>query len=139
MLKNALTNISAREAIARIARKHGLRLVVLYGSVARGSETAMSDIDIGVLGTTLIPHEGEAVIAEELSKATGMPRIEVKSLHHASPLFLDQVMRGIVLFADTPTRAQEVALYAWKLAAESQPLRDARFKRVRERAVAYAQ
>lgn len=127
-----------RDACAGIARAHHLLLVVLYGSVARGTETPLSDIDIGILGAAPLSHEDEASIGEELARALGAPKIEVRSLHQVAPLFLQQVMSGgVVLFADTATRAQELGLYAWKMAAETKSLRDARFKKVKERIESY--
>ena len=121
-------------AIRRFVQVHGLRLVVLYGSAARGTETSASDIDIAVLGRSPLSHESEAVLAEELARATGMPRIEMKSLHRVSPLFLETVLRdGIVLYESKPGLVRALSLYAWKLSKESAHLREARYRKVRER------
>ena len=138
MLKEKLISAEMKNAIADIARAHRLRLVVLYGSVARDTETAMSDVDIGILGETLLSHEDEARIGEEIARAADMANVEVRSLHRVSPLFLYQVMsEGVVLFADTPSRAQELRLYAWKLSAETKRMRDLRYARVKARIEAY--
>ncbi|KKW22956.1 MAG: hypothetical protein UY70_C0008G0005 [Candidatus Kaiserbacteria bacterium GW2011_GWB1_52_6] len=121
-------------AIQCVARARGLRLVVLYGSVARGTETRASDVDIAVLAHSPLSPEDEAVIAEELAHETGLPNIEVKSLHRVAPLFLDTVLReGLVLYEDAPDRARALSLYAWKLSQESKFLRKARYHRARER------
>lgn len=138
MQKETFTTEEMRAQFARIAKAHRLRLIILYGSVARGTETAQSDVDIGILGETPLLYEEEALITEEIARITGVPDIEVRSLHRTSPLFLRQVTdEGTVLFADTPTRAQEFGLYAWKLAAETRRLRDARYMRTKERIDAY--
>ena len=138
MLKERLTSPRTKDAFADIARAHRLRLIVLYGSVARGAETAMSDIDIGVLGHSPLSHEDEAVIAEEMARVTALPRIEVKSLHRTPPLFLYEVMNeGVVLFADSPTRAQGLRLYAWKMAVETRHMREERYAQTKKRIEAY--
>lgn len=136
---NTRASIEAKKVeIERIAREYGLLLVVLYGSVARGTERAMSDIDIGVLGSVPISHEEEAELTEKIARATDLPHVEVRSLHRTSPLFLHQVMQdGIILYADSPTRARALALYAWQLATESAPRRHARYTRSKERIAAY--
>lgn len=139
MLKDTLTTEDMRERFAHIAKAHHLRLVILYGSVARGTATAMSDVDIGVLRAYPLSPEDEAFLTEEIARATDIPHIEVRSLHRVSPLFLRQVTHeGIVLFADTPTRARELKLYAWKTAAETKPMRDAKYTRMKERIATYA-
>ena len=121
-------------AVRRVAQKHGLRLVVLYGSVARGTQTQASDVDVAVLGHSVLSPEDEAIIAEEIAGATGLSRVEVKSLHRVAPLFLDTVLReGLVLYEDAPDRARALSLYAWKLSQESKFLREARYRRVRAR------
>lgn len=123
-----------KETLARVAPKLGLRLVVMYGSVARGKSTAMSDIDIGVLGAYPLSFEDEVTIGEAFAQAARLSKIEVKSLHQVSPLFLHKVMReGVVLYEDVAGRAQALRIYAWKLAVESKPLREASYARTREK------
>lgn len=138
MLKEKLLATDTKDVFADIARAHGLLLIILFGSVARGTETALSDTDIGVLGQAPLTHEEESLIAEEMAQKMDIPRIEVRSMNHASPFFLHQVMsKGIVLFADTETRAQELRLYAWKTATETRYLRDWRFAQTKKRIDAY--
>lgn len=138
MIKDDITSAAALDAMKNIAQKHRLLLVVLYGSVARGTETATSDVDIGVLGEEPLTLEDEARISEEFSLALKLPRIEVRGLHRVAPLFLHQVMSdGITLFADTPLRAQELRLYAWKMATETRYLRDRRYARTKARIEAH--
>lgn len=139
MEKSALVKKYAAAA-GEIARRHALRLLVLYGSVARGTATRESDIDIAILGRAPLIPEDEAVIAEELALATGESRIEVRSLHRASPLFVETVLReGVVLYEDAPELARFLSLYAWKLSKETAYLREARYRRARERIAAHVE
>ncbi len=58
-----------REAILRIATKHGARNVRVFGSVARGEADELSDIDLLVEfepGRSLLDHAALVVDLEEL-------------------------------------------------------------------------
>jgi predicted nucleotidyltransferase len=123
-----------QEAIRSVARAHKLRLIVLYGSFTRGTTSVRSDVDVGVLGENVLSAEAEAAIGEELVHVLDDARIEVRSLNQVSPLFLHSVMNdAVVLFEERSGIAAELKLYAWKLAAETKPLRDARYRKTRNR------
>lgn len=58
-----------KEAILTIARRHGLHNIRIFGSVARGEDTAKSDIDLLVdsdKGCTLLDIGGAIVKLQEL-------------------------------------------------------------------------
>ena len=130
--------VAHKDRMAEIAGRHDLVLVVLYGSVARGTETSASDIDIAIMGKRVLDFTDEAVIGEEMHKAIGGD-VSVHSLHHISPLFAHLVMQdGVVLFEDEPERAHAYRMYAWKLAAESKYLRDATYEQTVQNIRAYA-
>lgn len=124
-------------AYETLARRYGLRLIMLYGSAARGTDTPASDADIAVLGERPVSEEAAAAIAEDIARLTNVPAVSVHGMHRVSPLFLKSVMRGIVLWSDDPLLPRKLGLYAWKLAAETKYMRDARYARVRERIAAY--
>ncbi len=80
------------EALCRtLADLPGVRLAVLFGSTARGRETASSDLDVGVLleedgGTTLWQVE------TALAAAVARP-LDLVDLRRAPPLLRCQVAR----------------------------------------------
>jgi len=113
MLRDLFTTHDTKEKIALIAREYGIVLMVLYGSVARGTETAQSDIDIGILGDNPLSHEDSASIGEEIARELQLPAIEAHSLHHAAPLFY--LKSCTTVSSSSPTRRlvrQEFSLYA---------------------------
>jgi len=74
---------SAEDALRRIAVSEGLRLLVVYGSLAAGRGTPESDLDIGVLA------EGRAAVAaveRRVLEAALHPRPDVVDLGRASAL-----------------------------------------------------
>ncbi len=83
--------------IGPILRKYGITSVSLAGSVARGQETANSDIDliielnapIGLLTFARIKHELEATLGKRvdlLERSAIKPRIKKYLLHDEIPL-----------------------------------------------------
>lgn len=90
-----------KEAGRAIGERHGLRLVVLYGSVAKGAVKEDSDIDIAVLGKKVLEFKEIIDIIDEFTAALQINEIDVESLHHIDPLFRYQVMEdGILLYGD---------------------------------------
>lgn len=77
----------------------GLRLVVLFGSVARGGARSDSDVDIGVLGGGFWQQLAlGSALAGELGREP-----HVVDLHHASDVLSYEVARaGIPLFEGEP-------------------------------------
>ncbi len=88
---------SRREDILRIAAKHGARNVRVFGSVARGEDDEMSDIDLLVefeAGRSLLDHAGLWLELQDLlgckvdvvSERGIKPRIKERVLREAVPL-----------------------------------------------------
>ncbi|UEC43203.1 MAG: Polbeta domain-containing protein [Methanothrix sp.] len=88
---------SKREEILRIAAKHGARNVRVFGSIARGEDDEMSDIDLLVefeAGRSLLDHAGLWLDLQELlgckvdvvSERGIKPRIKERVLREAVPL-----------------------------------------------------
>lgn len=86
-----------RDAILRLASKHGIRRVRLFGSVARGEERADSDLDVLVdfePGRSLLDQVGFKQDLEELlggkvevvAEGGISPYLEAQILQEAQPL-----------------------------------------------------
>jgi predicted nucleotidyltransferase len=99
-----------REALAAVAQTHGLDLVVLFGSTARGQRRPASDLDIAVhfAGPRQDPPTlpEEARVEGSLLDLLGLRcDLDMVVLNDASPLLRWNVARhGIPLFAGSPTR-----------------------------------
>jgi len=94
-----------REAVAAVAERAGIDLVVLFGSVAQGRLRRESDVDIAVRFIEGKPEfEAEARVADELHEALRPARqLDLVVLNGASPLLLAEVAGdGFVLYAASP-------------------------------------
>ena len=93
-----LPAIPTSEQLQPIAQKFGVRLIVLFGSMARGKIHEESDIDIGVLTDRPITFNKRLKLWLELSSLFGAD-IDLAMLNHAEPVFGFQVARdGKLLF-----------------------------------------
>jgi predicted nucleotidyltransferase len=103
-----------RSAAARAGRAGGLRLVVLFGSVARG-ELGARDLDIAVL------HDGPidaGALAARLARELDVPEVDLCSLRDADPLLALGVARdGVPLWEAAPGEFSRFAARAVRLGA----------------------
>ena len=77
-------------------RQPGLRLVVLFGSRARGDATARSDWDVGYLGGEPLDREG---LSADLVAGLGTEAVDLVDLDRAGGLVRFRAARdGIVAF-----------------------------------------
>jgi predicted nucleotidyltransferase len=82
------------------ARQHGLRLLVLFGSRARGDASAHADWDFGYLSDgTMDP----LTLMATLASAVGSERLDLVDLAHASGLLRYRAARdGVLVYEATP-------------------------------------
>lgn len=84
--------LQQRDEIARIAAKHGVTRVRVFGSVARGDATAESDIDLLVdVGPTLSPWFPAGLILD--FEALLGRRVEVVTERALHPELRETVLR----------------------------------------------
>lgn len=92
---------SKKLKIAKLAKKHHLCYVVLYGSYAKGQARPNSDIDIAILGKKFIEFQELINLINEFVDIFETDEVDIKSLHHTDALFRYQVTRdGILLYGD---------------------------------------
>jgi uncharacterized protein len=84
-----------RDEVLRVAARHGAGNVRLFGSVARGEDTAESDVDllIDVTGETTPWFPGSLVV--DLEQLLGR-RVQVVIRRSLSPLIRDSVLQEAV-------------------------------------------
>ena len=102
-------------SIAGMARKRGLSLVVLFGSVAADAARTDSDIDIAVKFVGGDPGLLRTLeVQEEISGLFRGRKIDLSVLNRADPLFMKKIAeRCEILFAE-PGEAEAFLLMAFK-------------------------
>ena len=88
-----------REAVRPIAEEYEARLVILFGSLARGDERP-GDLDLAVRGDAPLPLVD---LTNELIRALQYQQVDLTDLMVADPVLLMMVARdGIPLYEATP-------------------------------------
>ncbi|MEA3344909.1 MAG: nucleotidyltransferase domain-containing protein [Chloroflexota bacterium] len=104
-------------ALREICQKHDLKLVILFGSRAKGCARQDSDYDVGVLRRQgIIPPEQFLELAYRLSRALDMGNVDLVDLRRASPLLKYEAARSArVLYEAEAGFFDCFHVYAWKL------------------------
>ena len=114
--------IPSAQELEPLARKHGLTLIVLFGSQASGRTHPGSDVDVAVMPShRLSLHEHGEVWAAlcDLFEA----EVDLGLLDHALPLFMVHVAEGQALYESEPWTWANFKLYARRLYWDTAPLR----------------
>ena len=121
-----------QKMIEQIARHYGLKLVIFFGSHARGTTHSKSDIDIGFLAERDFGLREIAEIEFEMAQKLNMPRLELTRLGGTSSLFLQQVVsEGQLLYEDAEGAYASFAVSVFKRFIDEKPLRDLKNKSLR--------
>ncbi len=111
----------AKANIVRVAKQNKLDFVVLFGSVARGTQRSGSDIDIAVF-----PQDPSvlSLVSEEIGTALKRNDVEVADLSIPSPYLWRAVARdGILLFEEKQGLFSQWRLRAMNLWFDTAPIR----------------
>src|ERR1035437_158320 len=105
--------------IEKIAEKHKLDLVVLFGSQAKNKATKESDIDVGVHCANGLNLDDKIAVARELAEVFQNENIDVSIISSNSPLLMRQILTdGKILYEKEKNLADNLKFYSWKLLAE---------------------
>ena len=79
--------------IQQILTRHGgIRLAILFGSLAKGRATPESDLDLAVLMDVPLSAETKMALIGDLSQAVGRP-VDLIDLHVAGESILGQILK----------------------------------------------
>lgn len=116
--------IPTRTALAPLARRDNLRLIVLFGSQVSGRTHPASDVDVAVLMERTLSQAQRTRLWADLS-ALFQADIDLTLLNRAEPLLLNQVAtRGRLLYESKRGAWQDFKGYAFRYYQDAQKYRD---------------
>jgi predicted nucleotidyltransferase len=101
--------------VEAVARRHGIELLLQFGSTVTGKSHARSDLDLGVLLQRVpdsMPEYGALV--SDLQSLVADRDVDIAIVNHADPLFLKRIIDGSRLIYGAQARLQELRIYAFK-------------------------
>lgn len=120
-----------KDRVSKLADKYGLRLVLLFGSQARGEAKKGSDIDIAILAPKRLTEEEIIYLNYEFTNILPIDRVDLVDLHGAPPLLMKQIADSAeIIYNINSYDFQNFQIYAAKLYAEARPLFDLRRERI---------
>jgi len=104
-----------KEEIAPIAEKHGMILLLRFGSSVKGTLHARSDVDLAVLLERLPSSLAEhSDLLEDLQRLFPEREVDLAFINRADPLFLKKITEACHLLYGSPRVLQELKIYAFK-------------------------
>ena len=74
--------------------------IVLFGSRARGDNSIVSDVDIGVISKGTLDNRQLSVLKEKVEDLNIPYKIELVNLHEASAHFREKVLKEGIIWKD---------------------------------------
>jgi predicted nucleotidyltransferase len=110
------------DALAALARRHRVRLIVRFGSSVSGHLHAGSDLDLGViLDGDVESYAVRMDLAADLQTLMPEREVDLAILNHADPLFLKQVTDHCDLLYGSAVAFAELKLRAFKQYQDYRP------------------
>lgn len=115
-------NQATQRRLNQIAKKHKLRLLVAFGSVATGITHPQSDLDIAVSPVAPdLPHRRYMAIERDLTRVFPNHSIDLVVLAKADPLLLKNISATGILLSGTRKNYQAFKLHAFHRFQDYQP------------------
>jgi len=119
------------QALANAARETRIRLLVLFGSRARGAVHAHSDWDFGYIGDD---QPDEDLLRDRLMQILGTDRIDLVDLSKASALLRFKVAaEGNPIFEDTTGLFQQLQIQSASFWCDIEPVLRRTYAQILER------
>jgi uncharacterized protein len=97
-----------------VAHRHGIQLLLQYGSTIAGRTHARSDIDLGVVLAHVPSMDEYGALVTDLQQLFPGHDVDLAILNHADPLFLKKVLERCSLLYGSVSQLQQLKLYAFK-------------------------
>lgn len=103
------------ERIVAVAEKHGIILLLRFGSSVTGALHARSDVDLAVLLERVPgPLPEYADLLADLQKLYPDREVDLALINRADPLFLKRITEACHLLYGSPRALQRLKIYAFK-------------------------
>ena len=104
-----------RDRLERVARRHGVLLLLQFGSSVTGRTHERSDVDLAVLLKEMpTTFDGDADLIADLQGLVPGREVDVAFLSRADPLFLKQITDRCELLYGSPRQLEDLKLQAFK-------------------------
>ena len=114
------TGPQTQEKLTEVARRHGIRLLVAFGSQVAGTTHAASDLDLAVLLEA--PERDDPLrLLADLQAVFPQWEVDLVWLHRADPLIAWHALRQPRLLFGTAGDLAAHQAYAWRRFVEYQP------------------
>jgi predicted nucleotidyltransferase len=100
--------------LTKIAKKHKLSLILMFGSYVSGKTHPKSDLDIAILSKSELDLDEHLKLYGELSGVFSHKELDLISLNHADPLLLKQILTNCKLLYGSNRACVELKIYAFK-------------------------
>lgn len=103
------------EQIALVARKHGIRLLLRFGSTVTGRLHQRSDVDLAAL-VERVPSSLQAhgELLQDLQQLFPDREVDLALINRADPLFLKKITEACLLLHGSLRELQRLKIYAFK-------------------------
>lgn len=126
-------NEKLKDRVAKLAEKYGLRLVLLFGSQARGETHKESDMDIAYLSGKPLDFNQECYLNFEFTTIFHQDRVDTVDIKKSNPLLMYAIFDcPKILFQADDIIFSNYQAYAFKKYIEATPIFQERARRVRE-------
>ncbi len=101
--------------LADLARRHGIEVLVQFGSTVSGKTHPRSDVDLGVL-VERVPQslEDYGALIGDLQALFPDREVDVAFINRADPLFLKKILDECRLLYGATRRFHELRMYAFR-------------------------
>ena len=96
------------------AARHGIVLLLQFGSTVSGTTRPDSDLDLAVLLERSPVLRQHAELIGDLQALMPGRDVDLALINHADPLFLKQILGRCMLLYGPPRRLHELKLYGFK-------------------------